>query len=90
MCASVCVLSYMVDIKLYPSFHQLSEEESSSEALQSEPGVHVNVCTLKDTAAGQRQRCSSHSGSLLPPRTSGAVGFSPEKHTKNRGELGWC
>ena len=31
----------MVDIRLYPSFHQLSEEELSSKTLQSDPDVHA-------------------------------------------------
>lgn len=41
----VCVSSYMMDIRLYPSFHQLSEEESSSRTLQSDPDLHTHIHT---------------------------------------------
>lgn len=55
MCVFECasVLGYMADIRLYPSFHQLSEEESSSDTLQSDPDVHVraHTCTLIHTVA---------------------------------------
>lgn len=72
----------MVDIKHYPSFHQLSEEESSSEALQSDPDVHVNtyLCTLEDTVAEKWDRRPSPQGLTAASDTvPAAVGFNPKQ-----------
>lgn len=43
MCARASVLGYMADLRLYPCFHQLSEEESSANTVQSDPYVQTDV-----------------------------------------------
>lgn len=53
-------LGYMSDIKLYPAFHQLSEDESSSNTLQSDPGVRTHAYMLIKTHSGRR--ADAHAG----------------------------
>lgn len=48
VCECVSILGYMADIRLYPSFHQLSEKESSSNTLQSDPDVCAHTHTHTD------------------------------------------
>lgn len=55
----VSVLGYTADIRLYPSFHQLSEEESSGNTLQSDPRrahADTHTCALFNTHGSRKKK----------------------------------
>lgn len=65
MCVCACVrecvsvLGYTADIRLYPSFHQLSEEESSGNTLQSDPRrahTDTHTCALFNTHGSRKKK----------------------------------
>lgn len=43
VCERESILGYMADIRPYPSFHQLSEEESNSNTVQSDAVAHTHT-----------------------------------------------